>query len=311
MCPLCFCTGQKTLFAAKDRRRSSDGKHNRQTNQPFSTLHNNSQHGTFVAQNRKKRNIYSKPAFGRTESNGKSHDKSFNKTDRFESGILVRENTRTVKVDNTSALQCLKTKKLINKTNSDGQLKTQRRRSCHRTGSAETRKTCDTETSAVSHNGNGVNDNTSQSSNLTHSLNANSASSLQTKKSPSHEERTRSAPLTPAKTQWKGSSEQVHARSSERAQGRSDSIVSSYSTASECQSTFSTSDITLNMQSGLSRENSFKRPKSAPGTFVRNASSGSLPNMIINNFIASSPDNFRSYGAWRFMVEYKGKWESK
>lgn len=290
-------TGHKTLFAAKDRRRSSDGKHNRQTAPPaFTSMQSTgfSQHVQYSAQNRKKRNIYSKNALGRPSSHGKSRDKS---AEFFDSGILVRENTKTVKVDNTSSLSMLKCKKTISKTNSEGQLKNHRKKqNCHRTGSAENRHVDSDVSVCVSQNGGGK-----ESSAC--ALTLNSANNI-----PSLKKTGTLAPGTT--THWRGSTEHVHPKSRDRTPGRSDSIVSACSTASECQSTFSTSDITLNMQSGLSRENSFKRPKSAPGTFVRNASSGSLPNMIINNFIASSPDNFRSHGAWRYSVEYKGKWES-
>ncbi|KAL4217684.1 Calpain-1 catalytic subunit [Mactra antiquata] len=92
-------------------------------------------------------------------------------------------------------------------------------------------------------------------------------------------------------------------------QQRSGSLTSMGSGLSECHSTFSTSDITFSMQYGLSRENSIRRPKSAPINIVRNASSGSLPNIIVNNFKASSSDNFRSHGAWRYVVECRGRWE--
>ena len=225
------------------------------------------------------------------------------KPDSFDSGILVRENTRTVKVDNTDAYNAGKSKKTINKANSDGQLKNHRRkRSCYRTGSTETTSNSnETDTGVVC----SLNGNNKSSSCFLNS--ANNSSSHKTSVADGH---IKHGTLVPATTNWIGSTEHVHSRAYERVSGRSDSIVSACSTASECQSTFSTSDITLNMQAGLSRENSFKRPKSAPGTFVRNASSGSLPNMVINNFIASSPDNFRSHGAWRFIAEYKGKWES-
>ena len=98
-------------------------------------------------------------------------------------------------------------------------------------------------------------------------------------------------------------------------QCRSGSISSNSSLLSQCPSTFSTSDITVHFQSnsGLSRDDSLKRPRSAPGTgnSCRKASSGSLPNITVSNFLATSFDHFQSHGSWKQIIDYKGTWESK
>lgn len=98
-------------------------------------------------------------------------------------------------------------------------------------------------------------------------------------------------------------------------QCRSGSITSNCSLLSQCPSTFSTSDITVHFQSscGLTREDSLKRPRSAPGTdnACRKASSGSLPNITVSNFLATSSDHFQSHGSWRQIIDYRGIWESK
>ena len=98
-------------------------------------------------------------------------------------------------------------------------------------------------------------------------------------------------------------------------QFRSGSISSDSSLLSQCPSTFSASDITVHFQSncGLSREDSLKRPRSAPGTgnALRKASTGSLPNVTVSNFLATSFDHFQSHGSWKQIIDYKGSWDSK
>lgn len=308
--------GQKTIFTAKDRRRSSEGKQSRQVAPPLVTIQSEAiQHCTQI---RKKREAHARCTFGRagshdSKSNEKSRDRSYAKSrDRantFDNGILVRENTKTVKVDNTSFLNTPKSKKAFSKTNSDGHLKNHRwKKSYVRRLSAENRRGQDLETCKVTnHIGDGVRNSRESRSNS--QLNFSGAIYV-TSPRPSTKDRQHKTGSITSDTLSAKTTEHGQYRARDQGQGRSDSIVSTCSTASECQSTFSTSDITLSMPSALSRENSYKRPKSAPGPFLRTASSGSLPNMIINNFVASSPDNFRSHGAWRFLVEYKGKWES-
>ena len=99
-------------------------------------------------------------------------------------------------------------------------------------------------------------------------------------------------------------------------QGRSGSLTSNCSLLSQCPSTFSASDITVHFQNScvLAREDSVKRPRSAPGNgscTSRRASSGSLPNVTVSNFLATSSDHFQSHGSWKQVIDYKGCWESK
>jgi len=236
-----------------------------------------------------------------------------------DTGILVRENTKTVKVDNTYCTK-LRSRKHSHKSNSDNTLLGRHQRAAlkERTSSAEVvkseQKVCERANSAdavlrdagIDKSGTCYSDEKSELY-AGENFARGSYGVLDASKSRYDDTKCSSNP------QLKCGATPPSARnaSSGFSQERSDSIVSTCSAISECHSTFSASDIMLNMQFGLSRENSIKRPKSAPGTFVRTASSGSLPNMVVNNFIASSSDNFRSHGAWRYIIEYRGKWESK
>ena len=98
-------------------------------------------------------------------------------------------------------------------------------------------------------------------------------------------------------------------------QRRSGSLTSNCSLLSQCPSTFSTSDITVHFQTScaLSREDSLKRPRSAPGNgnSGRRTSSGSLPNITVSNFLATSSDHFQSHGSWKQIIDYRGYWESR
>ena len=99
-------------------------------------------------------------------------------------------------------------------------------------------------------------------------------------------------------------------------QGRSGSLTSNCSLLSQCPSTFSASDITVHFQNScvLSRDDSLKRPRSAPGngsSSGRRTSSGSLPNVTVSNFLATTSDHFQSHGSWKQVIDYKGCWESK
>ena len=92
---------------------------------------------------------------------------------------------------------------------------------------------------------------------------------------------------------------------------RSDSLISTCSAASDCQSTFSASDIMLNMPGDSSTESVVRR-KSAPTTCSVPRNSGtSLSNMTVQHFMAMTSDYFRSHGSWRLLMTYTGTWESK
>ncbi|WAR16557.1 hypothetical protein MAR_031151 [Mya arenaria] len=302
-----------------DRRRSSEGKHNRSVGDNFHSLHRNSQP---YVERKKKHSAYAKLAFTRTSipsEPGITND----------TGILVRENTKTVKVDNSS-FNKLRSKRHSNKQSKSDTLcmsKHQRKKSAfaERAKSAEISKpdlqVCERANSADDmlrtndkEGGKGKAQLTLATDKHVGKLGASNCSAdRQNQNTETGEYLRRDSDKVPALSQTKhplpSPAISMRKESVDFVQTRSDSLVSNSSAISDCHSTFSASDITLNMQSGLSRENSFKRPKSAPGNFVRSASSGSLPNMVVNNFIASSSDNFRSHGSWRYIIEYRGKWE--
>lgn len=278
-----FLVGHKSLFTLqKDRRRSSDGKH---THQSYFNVHRNS--------------------IPYSMSRQSGHMSS------AESGILVRENTRTVKVDNTLYNRGSRIKKLKYKSKSDiVMLKVDSVATIpelDRTHiGADTVRTKDHYPVYYSKRLQLYHD-ASRSAHVTEASNKQDSDDAKESHT-SGVSNTRNVPLSNKHSS--GNLGNVPP-DKEPHQSRSDSAMSSLSSASDCQSTFSTSDITLQVNMGLSRQNSLKRPQSAPSTIVRNASSGSLPNMIINNFIASSSDNFRSHGSWRLTIDYKGNWKSK
>lgn len=283
-----FLVGQKSLFTLqKDRRRSSDGKHTHQTAVSYFNVHRTS----------------IPYAMSRQTGHRSSTD----------SGILVRENTRTVKVDNTVYNRGSRINKLKYKSKSDtvtAKLDTVETipELDRRHMSADAVRTKDHPPAyyfkrlQLYHEANRSELEHVNESRYKHG-------SYGTEESPtSGASNPRNVPLN--NRHFSGNRGNVPSNT-EHHQSRSDSAMSSCSSASDCQSTFSTSDITLHVHMGISRENSLQRPQSAPSNIVRNASSGSLPNMMINNFIASSSDNFRSHGSWRVIVDYKGYWESK
>lgn len=277
-------TGQKSLFLTpKERRRSSDSKQHRQPIQIYLNAHRKSH-----------------PCLQGNTGNGQTSEMSSAKDTSSDMGILVRENTRTVKVDNTLYNRASKIKKLKHKSKSDTVKNEQDKRNCQRRESAD--GACRNRgLSPVScFKGLQLHDD-------------GQFIDVQNTTEPKHLNETEASTSGSSNIWNTSASYRYSARnvitSGEYYQKRSDSVISTCSALSECQSTFSASDITLNI--GTSRDNSLQRPRSAPSNIVRNSSSGSLPNMIINNFVASSSDNFRSLGSWRFVIDYKGKWESK
>lgn len=210
-----------------------------------------------------------------------------------EKGILVRENVRTVKVDNTMIRRGSRVHRLRQKRNSDGI------KSFKESEPEVEYTTKNSPVSCFSRANLHCEENTNESDLSRDNKVVSKANGEPSQSKMGFTEGTRCF-----------TNDSVTS-GSEIQQPRSGSPTSVCSGLSECRSTFSTSDITFSMQYGLSRENSLRRPKSAPINIVRNGSSGSLPNMIVNNFKASSSDNFRSHGAWRFFAEYRGRWESK
>ncbi|XP_060606456.1 uncharacterized protein LOC132758775 isoform X2 [Ruditapes philippinarum] len=279
-------TGQRSLFTQpKERRRSSDSKHRRQPSATYLSIHRRSH-----------------PCLSIKTFNDQADDIHSPNDNQPEMEILVRENPRTVKVDNTQFNRASKIKKLKQKSKSENAKIMSKKNSYgtrrESTGAVYRKRdpspvSCfkrlhhydDVKSDAVDTKDSDLNDESKDSSKQCTSTATNDKK-------------------TPVKKQ---SSSGYNTHNAEYCQKRSDSLISTCSALSECQSTFSASDITLNI--GTSRENSLQRPKSAPSNIIRNTSSGSLPNMIINNFVASSSDNFRSHGSWRFVINYKGKWE--
>ncbi|XP_052271984.1 uncharacterized protein LOC127872693 [Dreissena polymorpha] len=292
---------EEEIKLANNKWRNIEGKQRRPSGVSYFSFHRNSHPHV---ERKKKHSAHAKLSLGKSASENSASN---------EPGLLVRENSRTVKVDNT----------YINKSKERSRKQSHQMKLGGGGGSKHSHKKCalmDRTNDADASKREAVLCERKYSADAGHRSIGHDACVHLSCLGPASEDTESSAGSTGSTctlTNQDGCKETVsrpsyaaHRKGSlDYMQARSDSIASTCSAISECQSTFSTSDITLNMQSGLSRENSLRRPKSAPGTFVRNASSGSLPNMVVNNFMASSSDNFRSHGSWRYIIEYKGKWD--
>ncbi|OWF34953.1 Calpain-9 [Mizuhopecten yessoensis] len=87
--------------------------------------------------------------------------------------------------------------------------------------------------------------------------------------------------------------------------------ISTNSVSSELESTFSTSDISVNIPDHISRENSLTsgcRNLSFPLLHPRTYSTGSLSHLTQSNFLAMKKDSFRSHGDWKGILEHYDKW---
>ncbi|XP_069105998.1 uncharacterized protein [Argopecten irradians] len=89
------------------------------------------------------------------------------------------------------------------------------------------------------------------------------------------------------------------------------SSLSVHSCSSELESTYSASDISVNIPEGRSRENSLskgRRNSSYPLLYSRKHSSGSVSHLTQSNFLAMKTDTFRSHNEWKPIMEHYDKW---
>ncbi|XP_060069829.1 uncharacterized protein LOC132549877 [Ylistrum balloti] len=89
------------------------------------------------------------------------------------------------------------------------------------------------------------------------------------------------------------------------------SSLSVNSFSSEPDSTYSASDISVNISETRSRENSVSRggrKLSFPLVHSRKLSAGSVSHLTQSNFLAMKKDHFRSHGEWNVIMEHYDRW---